>query len=142
MFTGSQIHPSRIERAIHQRTNHERRERELCELQFDYHLSAVALRHSRDMSHRNYFAHESPEGKSPADRYEAASVDSNRVGENLSKQYHGPSTSPSLIGSEVVDAWLGSPGHRKTLLEFQWSREGIGVFVDVDGAIYITQNFA
>jgi len=53
--------------AVHKATNATRSEHRYAELTFNYHLSTVAQRHSRDMAMRGYVSHESPDGTKPSD---------------------------------------------------------------------------
>ncbi len=93
----------------------------------------VARAHSRDMWERQYFAHESPDGGTLADRYKKGNVTYLLAGENLAL-------------AQTVDlahrGLMNSPGHRRNILEPTFGRVGIGV---IDGGIYgkmFTQNFA
>ncbi len=45
------------------------------------------------------------------------------------------------ITDELHEALLNSPGHRANLLDDGVDQIGIGVFVDEDGNVWITQNF-
>ncbi len=54
--------------------NNERRKEGLRPLAFDPELVPVARAHSQDMFKRGYFAHKTPEGKSPFDRMKAANI--------------------------------------------------------------------
>lgn len=128
-------------------------------------LAAVAEAHSRDMAARGYFAHDSPEGATPSDRALAAGIECrvdvgggrSRVGvaENLfqiTRYEHvrtrtvGDQTTrmvdwftPAEIAREVIDGWLDSSGHRRNLLDDVSTQHGIGIAVDVDDRITVTQ---
>ncbi len=39
-------------------------------------------------------------------------------------------------------AFMSSPGHRGNILGRQWTRVGVGVCVDKNGFVYVTQLFA
>jgi uncharacterized protein YkwD len=43
--------------------------------------------------------------------------------------------------SQAVVGWMGSPGHRRNILEPSYDREGIGVGISADEKVYVTQNF-
>ena len=134
-------HPTVIERAVHKATNATRTTHGCEELSFDYHLSAIAQRHSRDMAMRDYVSHESPDGTKPSDRYRIMGHDDQRSGENISLTYPDPTTSPESIAKEILSGWLDSSGHRENILESNWIKQGIGVFAARDGGVYTTQNF-
>lgn len=57
-------------------------------LHWDASLQAVASAHSRDMAHRNYFDHRSPEGRTVRERIATTSYRSKLVGENLAGGDH------------------------------------------------------
>jgi len=132
---------SNMERAIHGATNRRRQRHDLEPLSYSDHLAAIALRHSRDMAERDFFAHTSPDGEDTAARYRRFGHDDRSVGENIARRHPLPTASTTDIAAAVVDGWMDSPGHRENLLRERFGAEGIGVFVDTDGAVYATQNF-
>jgi uncharacterized protein YkwD len=81
-------------------------------------LEQAAQRHAEDMLRRRYFEHESPEGRSVRDRVEDAGYSWRIVGENLAS---GPRTP-----DEAVDGWMGSPAHRRILLDRRFADLGVG----------------
>jgi uncharacterized protein YkwD len=112
--------------------NEERTKRGLGILKPDPALAIVARNHSRDMFARGYFAHISPEGKSPFDRMKDAHVSFLSAGENLALAH-------SL--SIAHNGLMNSPGHRANILNASYGRLGIGI---LDGGYYglmISQEF-
>lgn len=132
---------SNMEQAIHQATNRRRKQHDLPLLSYSDHLAAVARQHSRDMAERDFFNHTSPDDEDAAGRYRRFGHDDRSVGENIARRHPLPTASATDIAATVVDGWMDSPGHRENLLQERFEAEGIGVFVDTDGAIYATQNF-
>ncbi|WP_254824596.1 CAP domain-containing protein [Haloglomus halophilum] len=130
-----------MERAIHEATNRRREQHDLAPLSYSDHLAAVALQHSRDMAERDYFDHTSPDDEDAAGRYRRFGHDDRSVGENIARRHPLPTASATDIAAAVVDGWMNSPGHRENLLRERFEAEGLGVFVDTDGAVYATQNF-
>lgn len=149
---------------IHARINDVRAQHGLATLAWDDLLAGIALEHSRDMAARDYFDHVSPEGKDFADRYREHGYNrTTRVGDvvyqggenlflgNVVESYtYDRNTGEILsysyftlenLADTTVDGWMESPGHRENILT-PFSREGIGVWVDDDGEVYITQNFS
>ncbi len=149
---------------IHERINQIRSRHGLPSLSWDRDLEAIALRHSQDMAERDYFDHVSPDGKDFSDRYQEYGYSrTTRVGdtvytggENLflgnvvSSYTYDRDTGEILsysyftlesLADVAVNGWMESPGHRENILT-PFSREGIGVWVDDDGKVYITQNFS
>ncbi|RLM32881.1 CAP domain-containing protein [Haloarcula sp. Atlit-120R] len=133
--------PNEIEAAIHEKTNQQRSNHGIGTLQYSPHLSTIALQHSRDMAHQQYFDHTSPNGATTKDRYRQFGHDIRKCGENIALTYPTPMTPVDEVAGSVVDDWMESPGHRENILREQFDREGIGVYLTQDGAIYTTQNF-
>jgi uncharacterized protein YkwD len=123
----------------------------------------VARGHSQDMGRRDYFDHDSPDGRSVTERYEAVDYRcrvpteggfltgaenifmANQYSQYMvradgSKEGVDP-LSVKVLAIQVVDGWMNSPGHRANILLPAWRNEGIGVFIDRDWEVYITQNF-
>jgi len=93
-------------------------------LVFDTKLAAVAEAHGRDMFARGYFSHNTPEGKTPFDRMDAAGINYLIAGENLA-------LAPTL--DEAFAGLMASPGHKANILSTDYGRVGIGV---IDGGTY------
>ncbi len=98
-------------------TNRRRAEHGLPALVADPRLRAAAERHNDDMATRGFFAHDSPDGRSVADRVQAAGYAYAVVAENLAA---GQRAAP-----EVVQGWLDSPGHRRNLLSPDVTQIGV-----------------
>ncbi|MHB1330826.1 MAG: CvpA family protein [Minisyncoccota bacterium] len=99
----------------------------------DESIVPVARAHSIDMWERQYFAHESPDGKLPFDRMREAGVSFLSAGENLAL---------ARTVERAHDGLMNSEGHKRNILDPTFGRIGIGV---IDGGIYgkmFTQNFA
>lgn len=100
--------------------NVERQKVGVSPLQADSHLSYIAYMKSKDMSDLGYFAHQSPTYGSPFEMMESFGYQFVRAGENLARNF----TSPAA----VVNAWMGSPGHRENILNPNYDYIGIGLF--------------
>ncbi len=159
----SGIDKSKLEKQVHELTNQYRIQNGLGALSWDDKLSNVARSHSEDMASRNYFAHETPEGKNPTDRGVSHGYTCQKVigmliysgiAENIFQNNlydkvwtaNGIPTSyewntQDEIASSTVDGWMDSPGHRKNILTETIDKEGIGVAIASDDKVYITQNF-
>ncbi|WP_255151829.1 CAP domain-containing protein [Halorarius halobius] len=135
------IDAERTERLVAQGANDARTERGLDPLGYDPELAAVAETHSQRMATAGFVNHTWPDGTTVADRYAAAGIDC-RGGENV---YFTPNgalrVSEAALADAVVRAWLGSPGHRAALLDADHTKQGIGIVVDEDGGVYVTQDF-
>jgi uncharacterized protein YkwD len=159
----TQAEALRLEDAVHDEINRVRVQHGLSRLKSEKGLAKIARGHSRDMGQRNYFAHDSPEGKNFLARYRAGGYRceipiGNTIyqgGENLFQTNRSSSYSISSDGARtetdlqsisqlaqsVVDGWMHSPLHRENILKPIWGREGIGVYLESTGKIYVTQNF-
>ena len=109
-------------------TNIIRERFDLYPLEWDETVSTVAYEHSKDMKNQEYFSHDSPEFGSLAERLDVNGIDYNAAAENIAKDY--------IDGPAVVEGWLNSDDHRKTLLDDKYTNLGVGVYQR-----YYTQNF-
>ncbi len=98
----------------------------------DPEMTEVARLHSADMFARGYFAHQTPEGRSPFDRMAAAGVTYRTAGENLA-------LAPTL--SVAHTGLMNSPGHRANILQPAFGRLGIGIMDGGRRGLMVTQNF-
>lgn len=83
-------------------------------------LNSSALIKTNDMLAKQYFEHESPEGRGVSDLASDVNYEYILVGENLAM---GPFTT----GQDIVDAWMKSPGHRANILQNNYKEIGIGL---------------
>lgn len=112
--------------------NDVRRHHGLQTVRLDRQLAVAARGHSRDMVRRRYFAHETPEGLSPAGRVAATGYLRHHrrwlVGETLA--WWSPHAAPATI----VNGWMHSPPHRRVLLEPLFRDVGLGIVAGVPAA--------
>jgi uncharacterized protein YkwD len=157
--TDQRIRSSTVERSLHRAINAVRAERGLKNLSWFPAAASVSRAHSADLHDRSYFAHENPDGESPADRFGDGVFEHcpNGYGENILKTFldvrvednEGDvyvTTNRTRLVDRMVDSWMDSPGHRKNILRSRWTSAGLGVYVhplpDRDGAVvFATQNF-
>lgn len=102
-------------------------------LKSDTSIQAVARKHSQDMFDRKYFSHQSPEGTDAGDRLTADGVKYEAAGENIAYAPDTPTANQGLYDSE---------GHRRNMLDGQFSRVGVGVINGGGCGMMFTQNFA
>ena len=88
----------------------------------------VAIGHSKDMKDNNYFSHDSPTLGTLGDRLQRGKVGFQLAGENIAAQHSD--------GVAALQGWLNSEGHRKNLLNEQFTGLGVGVYDK-----FYTQNF-
>jgi uncharacterized protein YkwD len=113
--------------------NQERTSRGLAPLKLNRRLSNAAAGHARDMVARNYFSHDSLDGKDFVYRIRKAGYMAPRsfptLGEDLAWG-SGTLGTPSAI----VQSWMASPGHRANILSPKFREAGIGVAYGDPGA--------
>ena len=98
--------------------NADRKKAGLAAVQIDARVSAVAEAHATDMRERGYFAHNSPDGSTLSDRLKRAKIPYVRATENLS-------SAPTADDAEL--SLMGSPGHRKNILDPEVTHVGVGI---------------
>lgn len=96
----------------------------------DWELSRVARYKSQDMKDNNYFSHTSPVYGSPFQMMKNFGITYKSAAENIAKGQKTPQA--------VVDAWMGSSGHRANILNSSYNKIGVGYVKDGN---YWTQMF-
>ena len=81
-------------------------------------LDRVALAHSQDMLANGYLSHEDRNGLRAQGRVRKAGITRCGIGENIAQGQKSV--------DEVVSAWLASAGHRRNMLNRDYSSYGIG----------------
>lgn len=112
--------------------NSERRKQGLRELVMDAELSRIARVKCADMRDNRYFAHESPVYGNAATMLRAFGYPFNGVGENIAHHANV---------SKAHAAFMSSTGHRVNILGSQWKKVGIGICLDANGFVYVTELF-
>ncbi|GGM42029.1 hypothetical protein GCM10011351_30130 [Paraliobacillus quinghaiensis] len=121
---------SSFERDVVTYTNAERVKHGLPELKIDSKLSEVAWYKSKDMEVNSYFSHTSPRYGSPFEMMKDFGVSYTAAGENIAMGYPD--------AKSVVNGWMNSEGHRKNILNENYTHIGVGF---VQNGHYATQMF-
>ncbi|MEK7533250.1 MAG: CAP domain-containing protein [Patescibacteria group bacterium] len=100
-------------------TNAKRAEAGLDALTLNGTLSQAAAAKAADMLANNYWAHNSPLGKTPWDFIISAGYRYTLAGENLAKNFQ--------TSSGVVDAWMNSPTHKANIFKAGYREVGFAV---------------
>ncbi|MES2931445.1 MAG: CAP domain-containing protein [Patescibacteria group bacterium] len=100
-------------------TNKERSEKDIPALQRNSLLDQAAQMKAQDMAANGYYAHVSPDGVTPMHWVGKAGYKYLIIGENLVVN--------RTDAEQVVDAFMGSPGHRANILRTDFTEIGIGV---------------
>lgn len=100
-------------------TNLERSKSQEPALTIDPLLTAAAQAKADDMVKKDYWAHNSPDGKSPWTFITAAGYQYQEAGENLAYGFNG--------ATETVAGWMNSTEHRANILNADYKNVGFGV---------------
>ena len=100
-------------------------------LAWDERLAEVAARHAQDMAARGYFAHDTPEGKTAADRVREAGIAHELATENIYE------TSGPTPVKDAIEWLMHDPLHRDTLLNPRLTHIGVGVYVAGGQTIFV-----
>ena len=98
--------------------NKERTAKGLQPLSYDAALSKVARDKAKDMIDNNYFSHQSPTYGSPFDQMKSNGISYRYAGENLAGAPDVNTAHTNLMNSD---------GHRKNILNSNYTKVGIGV---------------
>ena len=112
-------------------TNSARSQNGYAALVEDGALSEAAAVRAREIARS--FSHTRPAGASFSSALSESGVSYLRAGENIA--------SGQKSASEVVNAWMNSPGHRANILNSSYSRIG-SASVNINGTLYWVQLFA
>lgn len=116
--------------------NRLRRRSGLSRLTFYEDLLPLARDYSRRMAEQNFFSHNDPDGLTVRERVEGADIKWRMVGENLA--YSNGYVNPVAAS---IHGWMDSPGHRRNILDPEFSLTAIGVWIKPDGTVYFTEIF-
>ena len=102
-------------------TNKERQNSGAAPLYFNEKLSEAAVKKADDMFEYDYWAHNSPSGKTPWVFIKSSGYKYVYAGENLAKGFSN--------AEDVVKAWMASPDHKANMLSSNYQDVGFAVKV-------------
>lgn len=111
--------------------NEERAKRGLSALTIDTKVTAAANVRAREI--KQSFAHTRPDGTSFSTALKEQGVTYRGSGENIAWGQKSP--------EEVMNAWMGSDGHRANILNENYKNIGVGYYQDANGVKYWVQLF-
>ena len=100
-------------------TNKQRQENNLSPLTLNSKLSLAAAKKAEDMFKQNYWAHNSPDGKTPWVFIRGSGYNYIYAGENLARGFD--------TADDVVSAWMDSSRHRENILSENFKEIGFAV---------------
>jgi uncharacterized YkwD family protein len=95
-------------------------------------LNKLATMKSQDIVEKNYFSHQSPTYGSPFDMMKTYGVSYMYAGENLAIDQDA---------DQAHNAWMNSPGHKKNIMNPDFTEIGIGLYPKGNGSYAYTQMF-
>jgi len=137
-----------LETLIFELTNKERVKKGLNSLKLDERLRIAARQHSDEMLREKYLSHGSSNilNKTSVQRIYNSGVPILRVGENVAEDVGDLipflfARDPDSLAKRIVRGWMESPGHRKNILEPDFTHMGVGSVLRGE-THKVTQNFA
>lgn len=124
--------PSAQEQSAGNLLNSDRQRYQLPPLTLDPELCRIARIKSEDMRDNQYFAHTSPTYGDVREMLDHFGYDYAAASENIARHATIEKSQAALISS---------PGHRRNILSAGFTRVGIGVALDENGYVYLTQIF-
>ncbi|CAN5121873.1 hypothetical protein BH11PLA2_BH11PLA2_17080 [soil metagenome] len=123
---------SEVEQAVLDATNAERKDKKLEPLKANKLLTEAARAHAANMVKQNKLEHELDD-KTVADRVTAQGYKYGRVGENIAWNQRD--------AKHVLATWMDSEGHRKNILNADYTELGVAAVKNTKGEIYWVQVF-
>jgi len=118
-------------------TNEERKQNNLNELTINPLLAEAAQLKAQDMAEKGYFAHTSPEGRTPWYWLNKVGYKYDYAGENLAINF--------TDSQDVTDAWMDSSTHRANIIKSAYTEIGTGVATGIyEGrrTVFVAQLYA
>jgi uncharacterized protein YkwD len=100
-------------------TNTQRSNNGIASLSQNSQLQTAAQAKANDMTNRNYWSHQTPEGEQPWIFIDAAGYEYLAAGENLAYGF--------LNSDSTVTGWMNSPPHKENLLSSTFQEVGFGI---------------
>ena len=107
-----------VESEVLRLTNIKRKAAGLKPLQMNWELQRVARIKAEDLRDKNYFSHQSPTYGSPFDMMKQFGIRYQEAGENIAARQPSP--------QQVIVEWMNSEGHRRNILNPNYTHLGFG----------------
>lgn len=111
--------------------NDEREDRGLNELESDPTLNEIAAMRAKEVA--EYFSHTRPDGTSCFTALDEKGITNVYKGENIAMGSKTP--------EGVMNRWMNSSGHKANILKSNYTRMGVGLYIDSKGNYYWVQVF-
>ena len=141
------VNITKVEHLIHKEVNERRRAHGVETLEYQLKLAKVGRYKSWHMAKEDYIEHTGPDGTSHNELRKQFNASCNVDGQNLyvSRPLRNGKTTERApkptgrLATEIITRLMNSSPHRKNILNPKYDIEGIGVFIDKSGTIYVTQ---
>lgn len=130
--------PTSQEQELAALVNQERTKAGRQPLRLDARLSCLARQYAQDMAVRKFFSHYDPEGNSPFDRLHKRNITYRAAAENLFKGWRDPEEESMKIAHSFL---MQSPGHRRNILDSDFTVIGVGVVRTPEEWTYVVELF-
>ncbi len=100
-------------------TNLQRQQSGLSDLKFSATLSKSAAAKAQDMFEHDYWAHNSPQGKTPWEFFKQSGYQYTVAGENLARDFYDTES--------LMKAWMKSPTHKANIISPKYQEIGLAV---------------
>ena len=142
-----EVNVTKVERLIHKKMNERRRANGVEPLEYQPKLAKIGRYKSWHMAKYDYFAHTGLNGTSHLELRRQFNSSCSIGGQNLHRyvwRFNGKVTNhnpgkPEQIAEWSVDSLMNSSSHRENILDSRYDVEGIGVFINENGSVYVTQ---
>jgi|GEM_PF-2829023 len=129
---GKQLKSNEAENEVLWATNAQRAKKNLNSLTINSVLCEVARRYAKNLADKNVLTHDLG-GESVGKRLHRAGYQYQRYGENLA--------AGRISGTKAVELLMGSPSHKKNIMNKDFTEIGIGVYKSRNGEIFYCQIF-
>lgn len=99
-------------------TNGQRAANGVANLSINSKLNSAAQSKANDMTSRDYWSHNTPEGNAPWTFMDSAGYDYQKAGENLAYGF--------ASSTDTITGWMNSPGHKANMLDSGFTEVGFG----------------
>ncbi len=123
--------------SVFELTNQSRSQERMSTLTYNTTLEKAAQAKADDMLARQYFAHNTPDGKTPWYFFDLVGYKYLSAGENLAVHFNDV--------EPLQDAWMNSPGHRANILNSSYKEMGVGIShgqFEGHDSIFVVEEFA
>ncbi|HEX5797129.1 MAG TPA: CAP domain-containing protein [Candidatus Saccharimonadales bacterium] len=111
--------PSISSSSLLDQTNQRRTQQDIGKLAINQTLARAAQSKAEDMAARNYWSHQTPDGKQPWYFVKKAGYEYSRIAENLAYGFNS--------SKDTINGWMNSSGHRTAMLGDDFSDVGFGI---------------